>query len=158
MFDKTNITIRIEPYRAAIQAYILSLRDVRNVGILVFTVIVLLISWSGVKSIQTNYGLQKQVAQLQQENRVQSLENSDLGLQNNYFSTKQYVELTARANLGLGEPGETELIMPESVALAHTVKQPSSISAASEVPKQSFWEQNFRAWTDFFMHRNADAN
>jgi len=40
----------------------------------VFTVIVLLISWSGVKSIQTNYGLQKQISKLQQENDVAKLQ------------------------------------------------------------------------------------
>lgn len=158
MFNKTNITNKIEMYQDVVQTYILSLRDVRNVGLLIFTIIVLLISWSGVKSIQTNYALQKQVAELQQENRVQSLENSDLALQNEYYNTKQYLEITARANLGLGEPGETELIVPQSVALAHTVKQPSSAAATSEVPKQPFWERNFRDWIDFFMHRNADAN
>ena len=158
MFNKTNITNKLDPYAVGIRAYILSLRDVRNVGLLVFTVIVLLISWSGVKSIQTNYGLQKQAAQLQQENQIQSLENDDLALQNEYYNTNQYLELTARANLGLGTSGETELIVPQSVALAHTVKEPSSSPVTSVVPKQSVWERNFEAWMDFFLHRNASSD
>lgn len=158
MFDKTNITEKLDPYIAAGQAYILSLRDVRNVGLLIFTVIVLLISWSGVKSIQTNYGLQKQIAQLQQENGVQNLQNSNQALRNKYYDTAQYKEVTARENLGLGAAGETELIVPEDVALAHTVKQPGASVTASEVPKQPFWQRNFQAWINFFLHRNVSAN
>jgi cell division protein FtsB len=158
MFNKTNITKKLDPYTEVVRAYVLSLRDVRNVGLLVFTIIVLLISWSGVKSIQTNYGLQKQVVQLQQENQIQSLENEDLALQNQYYNTSQYLELTARENLGLGDPGETELIVPQSVALAHTVNEPSSISVASEVPKQPYWERNFESWMDFFLHRNTSSD
>ncbi len=144
---------KLEPYIALARTYVLSLRDVRNVGLLVFTAIVLLISWSGVKSIQTNYGLQKQISQLQQENQVQKLENTNLALQNQYFGTSQYLEVTARQNLGLAAPGETELLVPKNVALAHTVKQPSGSATPSEVPEQPFWQRNFRAWMDFFLHR-----
>jgi cell division protein FtsB len=158
MFDKTNIIQRFDPYTEAIRAYVLSLRDVRNVGLLVFTVIVLLISWSGVKSIQTNYGLQKQIAQLQQENQVQNLENSDQALQNQYYNTNQYLEITARENLGLAAPGETELLVSQSVALAHTVKEPGTIATPSEVPKQPFWQRNFEAWMNFFLHRDSSTN
>ena len=104
MFDKTNIMQKFDPYTEALRTYILSLRDVRNVGLLVFTVIVLLISWSGVKSIQTNYGLQKQIAQLQQEDQVQTLENDDQALQNQYYNTSQYLEITARENRVHGRP------------------------------------------------------
>ena len=158
MPDKTNIIQKLDPYLVPARAYLLSLRDVRNVGLLAFTVVVLLISWSGVKSIQTNYGLQKQVAQLQQENQVQTLQNADLALQNQYLDTPQYLEVAARQNLGLGAPGETELLVPQSVALAHTVKQPGSGAAPSAVPKQPFWQRNFEAWMNFFLHRDSGTN
>jgi len=155
MFDKINIQNRLEPYIAIARAYVLSLRDIRNVGLLVFTIIVLLISWSGVKSIQANYGLQKQIAQLTQQNQLQTLENNNLALQNQYFGTAQYLEVSARQNLGLSAPGETELLVPRDVALAHTVKQPSDVATKSEVPSQAFWQRNFQAWMDFFLHRNT---
>jgi cell division protein FtsB len=158
MFNKTNIIQKLDPYVALARAYVLSLRDVRNVGLLAFTVIVLLVSWSGVKSIQTNYGLQKQISQLQQEDQVQNLENADLALQNQYFTTNQYLEVTARENFGLGEPGETELLIPQSVALAHTVKQPGVDTVASELPKQPAWQRNFEAWINFFLHRDSITN
>jgi cell division protein FtsB len=153
MFDKTNIQNKIDRYSARLQAYVLTLRDIRNVGLLVFTVIVLLISWSGIKTIQTNYGLQKQISQLNQENQVQSLENTNQHLQNQYYSTNQYLEITARQNLGLGAPGETELLVPKNVALAHTVKMPESASVKAGVPNQPLWQRNFEAWMNFLLHR-----
>ncbi len=149
---------RFDPYTSYVWTYVLTLRDVRNVGVLVFTVIVLLISWSGVKSIQTNYGLQKQIAQLTQENQVQNLENADLALQNQYLNTPQYMEITARENLGLGAPGETELLVSNDVAAAYTVKQPGTTTVASAVPKQPLWQRHFEAWIDFFLHRDPATN
>jgi cell division protein FtsB len=158
MLDKTNMLNRLEPYLDYGRAYILSLRDVRNVGLLVFTVIVLLISWSGVKSIQTNYGLQKQIVRLTQENEVRSLQNTNLALQNRYLDTPQYLEISARQNLGLAAPGETEVLVPKDVALKHTVEQPGEEAVPSEVPKQAFWQQNFQAWIDFFLHRGDSVD
>jgi len=160
MFDKINNHIQAK-YQAQLtwlRAYILSLRDIRNVGLLVFIVIVLLISWSGVKSIQTNYGLEKQIARLSQQNQVASLKNTNLALQNQYLNTNQYLEITARENLGLAAPGETELLVPKAVALKHTVKQPGGTTTSPEVPKQPFWQRNFQAWMDFLLHRNGAGN
>lgn len=128
--------------------------DVRLAGLLVFLVIVLLISWSGVKVIQSNYALQQQIARLQQENQVQALKNENLKLQNEYLSSDQYLELSARQDLGLGAPGETELLVPKSVALAHIVNVPT---ASSNIPQpdahQPFWQKNLQAWIDFYLHR-----
>src|SRR6185312_1894077 len=87
------------------------LNDVRAVGLLIFLVVVLLISWSGAKVIQTNYTLQKQISTLRQENQVQELQNNNLKLQNDYFNTDQYLELSARQNFGLGRAGETEVLI-----------------------------------------------
>src|SRR5690242_11937570 len=67
------------------------LRDVRFAGQVLFVIVVLLVSWSGVKAIDANFVLQKQIAQLQQENDVQQLENTNLSLQNTYFQSDQYL-------------------------------------------------------------------
>jgi cell division protein FtsB len=158
MLDKINIQNKLQPYVARMWAYVLSLRDIRNVGLLVFTVIILLISWSGVKSIQTNYGLQKQITRLSQQNQLSSLQNTNVALQNQYYNTPQYLEIAARENLGLAAPGETELLVSHDVALAHTVKQPGAAAAQSQVPRQPVWQRNFQAWIDFFLHRGSLAN
>jgi cell division protein FtsB len=157
--EKTNIQNKLDTYSNLAKEYVLSLRDVRNVGLLVFVVIVLLISWSGIKAIQTNYGLQKQISELRQENAVWSLRNSNLRFQNQYYETDQYLEVTARQNLGLGAPGETELLVPKDVALAHTVAEPAAkVVAKADVPKKAVWQQNFEAWMDFFLHRSQTAD
>lgn len=154
---KTKILDIWNQYEPPVRAYVLSLRDVRNVGALVFVVLVLLISWSGVKAIQTNYGLQRQVSRLQQENAVKKLQNDNQRLQNNYYTTSQYREVTARQNLGLAAPGETVLLVPKDVALAHTVPMPSEKTTSAPAKSKPFWQANFEAWMDFFLHRSEST-
>ena len=128
------------------------LTDIRFVGQIVFVVIVLLISWSGVKSIQTNYGLQKQITGLKQQNELQRLKNENLNLQNDYYNTDQYLEVAARQNFGLAAPGETVLIVPKSVALANTVDTTPNQDETAQA-KQPVYQRNFQSWVDFFLHR-----
>jgi hypothetical protein len=118
---------------------------------------VLLVSWSGVKAINSNFSLQKQISQLQQQNAVQQLANDNLKLQNDYYNTPQYLELSARQNFGLAAPGETEWIVPQNVAMAHTVDLPQdkAASEATKAVKQSSIQRHLQAWTDFFLHRKS---
>jgi cell division protein FtsB len=146
---------KIKEYQTHALALLARLKDLRTVGMLVFVAIVLLVSWSGVKAINTNYSLQKQISQLQQQNAVQQLANDNLKLQNDYYNTPQYLELSARQDFGLASPGETEWIVPQSVALLHTVALPqdTATAEAAKVTKQSAIERHFQSWMDFFMHR-----
>ena len=41
------------------------LKDVRIIGLIVFGIITLLVTWSGLGAIQANYALQKQIARLE---------------------------------------------------------------------------------------------
>ena len=136
-------------------AYAEQLRDVRVIGLLVFLGIVLLISWSGTKAIETNYKLQKQIAGLDQQNAVQQLINKNLQLQNQYYATGQYLELAGRESFGLARPGETVLIVPKTVALAQTVTLPDTEQKQTVKTKatQPTYQRNFQAWMDFFLHR-----
>jgi cell division protein FtsB len=128
-------------------------RDIRFTGQVVFAGIVLLISWSGIKTIQTNYELQKQISTLKQQNAVHSLENTNLGLQNEYYKTDAYLELSARRNFGLGKPGEKELLVPQSVAYAYAPEiNPDKTDAA----QKSTHTSNFQAWVNFFLNRPAN--
>jgi cell division protein FtsB len=135
--------------------YVEQFHDIRAVGLAIFGVIVLLVSWSGAKAIQTNYDLQKQISQQQQQNQVQQLENNNLRLQNEYYNTDQYLELQARQNFGLGLPGETELLVPKNVAMAHTVNLASQTSQAKASSKQPSYQRNFEDWINFFLHRQS---
>jgi len=150
---------KIKHYLKQIEWFVRQLRDVKFAGLILFVVVVLLISWSGVKAIQSNYTLQKQIAALQQQTEVQKLQNNNLKLQNEYYNSNQYLELSARQNFGLAAPGETELIVPKDVALAHTVSLPSK-SAPADKPsdKQPTYQKNFEAWVDFFLHRQNTSD
>jgi cell division protein FtsL len=152
MFD----TSKIKEYSRLAYDFALRLRDVRFAGQVLFAIIVLLISWSGVKAIETNYQLQRQIAKMQQQTDVQKLQTENLKLKNEYFKTNQYLELSARQNFGLAKPGEKELIVPENVAMAHTVAPlPHATEAKKQVTKQPFYERNYQAWLDFFLHRQS---
>jgi cell division protein FtsB len=148
---------KLQEYRQKTSQLSEQLSDIRVVGLLVFLGVTLLIAWSGVKAIDTNYGLQKQVATLQQQNAIQKLTNSNLALQNDYYNTNQYLDVEARQAFGLGAPGETEILIPNSVALAHTTTLPNTEQqlTAKAASKQPTYQRNFEAWMDFFLHRQT---
>lgn len=130
------------------------LKDVRFVGFLVFGVLVLLVSWSGVRVIETNFELEKQMSRLQQEIQVAELENNNTKLQNQYLETEQYLELVARKQFNKALPGEKVLLVPKSVALANSV-EPTQTQIEEATPKTSkpTYQRNLEAWRNFFMRR-----
>ncbi|HSX23605.1 MAG TPA: septum formation initiator family protein [Candidatus Saccharimonadales bacterium] len=133
------------------------LRDIRFLGFMVFGVVVLLASWSGVNVIETNFELQKQIAQLDQQNKVQQLTNANLKLQDEYYNTDTYLELTARKQLGKGSPGEKLLLVPSDVALAHAKQLPEKKPAAQSRAGSAkpVYRQNLDAWLSFFFRRGS---
>ncbi len=149
MFDK------IKTYQDKIIEEIRVFQDVRALGIVAFLIIALLISWSGVKVIETNYGLQKEIARMQQETEVQRLQNQNLELENQYFETDEYLELEARRNFGLAAPGETVLVVPKDVALKNiTTTETTTTSGATKSVKQPTWKQNIDAWMKFLLNKS----
>lgn len=135
--------------------YVLQFRDVRSVGLILFVVVVLLVSWSGIKAIDTNYRLQKQISRLEQQNQVKQLGNTNAELQNKYFETNQYLDIAARQNFGLAAPGEIMLNVPSNVALAHTADIPNAEEQETKKThaKQPAYQRNFQGWMNFFLHR-----
>ena len=149
---------KLKNYQKIAEGYVKRLSDPRFLGQVVFGVIVLLISWSGIKTIQTNYNLQKQISTLQQQNAVQQLLNSNLKLENQYYNSNQYLELSARQNLNLAAPGEKEILVPKSVALAYTVNLNQTSPAKTKEDTRPAYQQNYQAWLQFFLHRQGASN
>ncbi len=133
-------------------------QDLRVLGLTIFLIIVLLVTWSGVKTIQTNYSLQRQISALQQQVTVQQLLNNNQALKNTYFQTDQYLELAARENFGVAAPGEKELIVPQSVALAHLTKTSQTAQTVTASNPEPQWQRNFQSWIDFFLNRQSYTN
>lgn len=134
--------------------FIRRLSDVRFLGQTAFVVIVLLISWSTASAIQQNYEVQQRVATKQKEVEVQKLKNQNLVIKNKYLETDEYLEITARRQLGKGLPGESVVIIPKEVALKHTIE--SSIKSSDKVQEQAeqerpWYRRNLDAWGKFFF-------
>jgi len=147
MFDKIQKTYNSKSAR--------QLLDVRNLGLYVFGIVVLAIAWSGAKTVQNNYELQKKISALGQQNAVLSLENSNTYLQNQYYKTDQYLELSARQNLGLAAPGEQVMLVPRQTALKYVDPSldQSSQKTQTAADTRSKPVKNLEAWRDFLLGR-----
>jgi cell division protein FtsB len=136
--------------------------DIRNVGFYIFAVVVLAIAWSGVKTIQNNYELQKQISVLKQQNEVLRLSNRNTELQSQFYETDQYLELSARQNLGLAAPGETVWIVPKAVALKYIDQSLNvhnhGLSEGAEAATASGFRKNFQDWRNFVLGREVQNN
>lgn len=130
--------------------------DIRVIGLIAFGIVVLLVSWSSLRVLQVNYELEKQETGLQQKNQIQKLENENLRLRNVYFESDEYLELSARRQLNKGLAGEKLYLVPESVAMSHTVSLPKT-QQQIEIEKQqhrSKFQQNLEDWKNFFFHQD----
>ena len=149
----TNIEEQKNAAKIRISQYVSSLKDVRNLSMVIFVGMVLLVTYSSARVIQTNYALQKQLEHLRAENEVTRIENDNIRLRNQYYNTPQYLEVAARQNLGLATPGETVLLVPKETAMRHTVPMPQSMQRATPAKDLPSWQQNLRDWTNFLLHR-----
>ncbi|MBX4197015.1 septum formation initiator family protein [Candidatus Saccharibacteria bacterium] len=132
------------------------LTDVRNIGLYIFGIVVLAIAWSGARTVQSNYELQKKIATLKQENTVLWLQNQNTYLQTQYYKTDQYLELSARQNLGLAAPGEQVLLVPKDVASRYVdpnLNKTSSVSETAVPDNRAGYIKNLEAWRDFLLGR-----
>lgn len=133
--------------------------DLRNVALYIFLLIVLAITWSAVNTVQNNYQLQKQISVLKQQNNVLQLQNEDTALQNKYLQTNQYLDLAARQDLGLAEPGEQVMLVPKAVALSYV---DSSLAAnngqTNQSPPPTGVQKNIQDWRNFLLGRNLVSN
>jgi cell division protein FtsB len=132
------------------------LLDPRNIALYIFCVIVLAIAWSSAKAVQSNYQLQKQISELKQQNQLLELGNSTAFLQNEFYRTNTFLELSARQNLGLALPGEQELVVPKATALKYV--DPSLVVATGQYqqpPKdtRTKYIKNLESWRDFLLGR-----
>lgn len=135
------------------------LTDVRNIGLYIFALVVLAITWSGIKTVQINYDLQNQVSTLKEENEVLKLQNENTALQNKYYETNHYLELAARQYFGLAAPGEKVLLVPKDVAMKYVDQNLSPQDPAKKtVDNRSRYAKNFQSWVDFLMGRKASTN
>lgn len=128
--------------------------DARFWGLLAFGLISVLITWSGIKVVQTNYDLEKKISVAKQKNDIQKLENENLKLKNRYYESSQYLELSARRQFGKSAPGERLYNVPAEVALSKTVEPLNSSQKTNNTIRtepQSGVQHNFDSWVEFLF-------
>ncbi len=132
--------------------------DVRIVGLLAFGVVVLLVTWSILNALEVNYELEKQKTDLEQKNQIQKLQNENIKLQNVYFQSDEYLELSARRQMNKAAPGEKLYLVPKSVAMAQTVNLPKTQRQLEQEKEQhkSKFSRNLEAWKNFLFHSSDD--
>src|SRR5579863_8391353 len=133
--------------------------DPRNIVLYLFVLIVLAICWSSIKTIQTNYQLQKQIAAIKQQNAVINLRNQNTALQNQYFQTDSYLDLAARQGLGLAAPGEQVLLVSRATAMKYVNQQVAKqLPTSATQDNRPTYLKNLDAWRDFLLGRNIVSN
>ena len=150
-----ELTNAMNQNKNAIIAKFQILTDTRVLGLLAFGAVALLITWSGIKVVQTNYELEKKISVSKQRNAVEQLENENLKLRNQYYKSDQYLELAARRQFGKAAPGERLYTVPESVALARTVEAaptPQLGETQETTSNKPRYQQNISDWVDFLFN------
>lgn len=142
--------INTSKYKKRIEPFI----DVRVFGLIIFGVIMVLVSWSGLKVLQTNYELEKKISQLSHRNTVQQLENENLKLKNKYLESDQYLELTARRQFNKAAKGEKLYLVPKEAAMSSTANIPTEKpnTTKSDLPKSKY-QENLDDWRNFLFNR-----
>ena len=106
-------------------------------------------AWSTVEAIQRNFRLQQQVDALSQQIAVQELENKGQALQNKYYQSPEYLELSTRERLNKALPGESLIILPANT-IAPT---PEPDLQPKETPITS--RSNFAQWMYFLFGKKS---
>ncbi len=144
--------IKMQEIKKKLLKMVESLSDTRVLTILAFGLVAVLVTWSGIRVVQTNYELEKKIAVAKQKNDIAILENQNLELKNKYYESNQYLELAARRQFGKAAAGEKLYIVPDSVAMAKTSDNPDQKkSPQAQNEKTNKYTSNLQAWQDFFL-------
>lgn len=92
-----------------------------------------------------NYRLQRQVDQGALDNQVIEIQNENLRLEQAYYKTNEYLELSARALLGKALPGE-HLVLLKRAEVADTNQ--------GKIDQQFEQRSNLDQWLDFLSGKH----
>ena len=115
-----------------------------NVVVGVACFIALSWAWGSISAMQRNYELQQMVDRKRQQVEVEKLRVTLLEYEGKYYESAEYLDLAVRQRLGLGSPGERQII----VASTDEVSSTSSATSTSSAPQA---ESNFQQWTNFLF-------
>lgn len=114
--------------------------------LVLMVVIVAVAVWMAmvIQVLNNNYKLQRQVDNAKLDSQMLELENQNLRLEQLYYRTDEYMELSARSLLGKALPGEYLVVLPR---VSHASKAKRSGNAVAT-------KSNFDQWLDFLFGQN----
>lgn len=114
--------------------------DGRGVVLIVIVATVLFLAMT-IQVLNNNYTLQRQIDNAKLDNQIAELENQNLKLEQEYYKTSEYQELSARALLGKAQPGEHLVLLPKVAKTATSSNDGQARTAKS----------NMDQWLDFLF-------
>ncbi len=101
-------------------------------------------------SIYSNYQIEKHIAEFQNRNMELADENKKKLEDFQYYTSKEYMEKIAKQNLGLINPGEKVIIIPDKDLVI--VSEQEDRTAIAEQMRASW--SNPKKWWKFFFSSN----
>lgn len=125
-----------------------------QISVMVIIVISFSILWAGIRVVQRNYILLKQVSVLEQEIELMKISVANQKLMNEYYSTDSYGEIAARRLLNKSMPGEKLMLVPKSLALEKVTGAlaSGSVDTGEYKPKLNNWQK----WIRFLSGKSLE--
>jgi len=131
--------------------------DGRNIGLYILVIVALSVTWSSVKIIQKNYGLEKQITVLQQQVDVLDQQTKNQKLINEYYKTDAYLDLAVRKYFGKALPGEKLVLVPPEIALKYAHQDTNNTTQQVQTKAKPKYLQNLQDWVNFFTHHQQNG-
>lgn len=110
-------------------------------------------AWGSIGIMQRNFGLQKEVDAKRRELTLTELQIQTLQYEQKYYQSSEYKELAVRDRLGIANPGEKTLILPENSKRATQSDLASKPKTAVSVQAPS----SFQQWMNFLFGGGQDS-
>ena len=107
-------------------------------------------AWGSIGMMQRNYALQKEIDTKSRERKLAELQVQMLHYEQKYYQSNEYKELSARAHLGLADPGEKVLALPPNSKVAK--KEDAKLNAPTTKLRPA--PTNFQQWVNFLFGGN----
>ncbi len=101
-------------------------------------------AWASITAMSRNWELEQSLQEKQLDKAKIALQVEKLKLEQEYYLTDEYKELTARAKLGKMQDGEFLLILPEN---SKTAKEKYKQADTNQIVQKT----NFEEWLEFLF-------
>ena len=118
---------------------------IENVVLALAIILCLLWTYQSITAMSRNWALSEKLTSHRKTLELLSIEVESAELENEYYRTTEYQELTARKHLDKQWPGEHMVVMPPN---SEPAKQKHQIAQVTEQEKQY---SNFEKWMKFLF-------